>query len=203
MQRNTFQNIPNEINRNSIEDISSFRQSVKGRKLILDMGCGHGDFLLEKTVKYPQNHFVGIEISRKRASKTSDRLHKRNIPNYHVIDSEGELALKLIFAEKSVDEIHINFPDPWLRKRQWKNRIFKPSFLIQVIRVLKPGGFLYFVSDVAEYAEHVLKIIEEFPGLTSQYEKGIEKNLYEKFPTLFYQKMSPLRDINYICFRKN
>lgn len=202
MERNTFPDIPNEINLYNGLDIQRLHSILQSQEIILDIGCGHGDFLIEQTVKFPSKYFIGIEISRKRAFKTSARLWKRNIRNFAVIDGEGETAIKLLFPENSVDEIHINFPDPWLRKRQWKNRIFKPSFLIQIIRVLKPCGRLDFVTDVAEYAQHVCGILKEFPHLKNNQENWIEKNKYERFPTLFYRKMSPLRDINYISVSK-
>lgn len=202
MERNTFPNIPNEINLKESATFLDYRKILKEKTIAVDMGCGHGDFLIEHTVKQPDKFFIGVEISRKRVAKTSERLKKRGITNYAVIDSEGEIALKLFFPDESVDELHVNFPDPWLRKRQWKNRIFKPSFLIQAVRVLKPEGILYFVTDVEEYALHVAELLKLFPGLTNVYSNLIEKNKFETFPTLFYRKMSPLRDINYLCFKK-
>jgi tRNA (guanine-N7-)-methyltransferase len=143
-----------------------------------------------------------VEISRKRAYKTSVRLTKRNIKNFALLDSDGELALKLLLPENSINEIHINFPDPWLRKRQWKKRIFKPSFLIQIIRVLKREGTLNLVTDVGEYATEAALLLSGFPQLKNNYDKLIVSNLYRSFPTLFYRKMSPLRDINYLSFKK-
>jgi tRNA (guanine-N(7)-)-methyltransferase len=202
MPRNTFQNIPKEIPIRDENSILEFLEILHQKYIVIDMGCGHGDFMIRETQDYPDKHFIGIEISRKRVFKTSSRLAKRNINNYGVIDGDGELALKLIFPEASVNEIHINFPDPWLRKRQWKNRIFKPSFLVQIIRVLKTGGRLHFVTDVEEYSLQVAEILQTLPYLANVHRNIIEKNLYDEFPTLFYKKMSPLRDINYICFEK-
>lgn len=201
-QRNTFPDIPHEISIYNGDSLKEFLSSLGSRKIVVDMGCGHGDFLLEHTVQNPDKLFIGIELSRKRTAKTSERLKKRDIPNFAVIHSDGELALKCFFPDNSVDELNINFPDPWLRKRQWKNRILRPSFLIQALRVLKTGGLLNFVTDVEEYALHTAGILENFPGLKNCYGKTIEKNLFGSFPTLFYQKMSPIRDIHYISFSK-
>ena len=202
MIRNTFPFIPNEIKLYDESYMSEFLPFLKNKRIILDIGCGHGDFLIENTMKHNDYFFIGIEISRKRVYKTSSRLAKRNIANYAVVDSDGETALKLLFTRGSVDEIHINFPDPWLRKRQWKNRLFKPSFLIQAVRVLKKNGILNFVTDVEEYANEVCSILTDFPFLKNNYSSLIEKNIYSEFPTLFYKKMSPLREICYLSFKK-
>ena len=54
---------------------------------MVDVGCGHGDFLLNRVFKEPETLFIGIEIARKRANKASHRLFKRHIENYRVIRS--------------------------------------------------------------------------------------------------------------------
>ncbi len=203
MEKNTFPDIKNEIRLNDESCICSFLDCLKKSAAVVDMGCGHGDFLIEKTMENTGFFFIGIEISRKRIYKTSERLVKRKITNFALLDSEGELALKLLFPENSVGEIHINFPDPWLRKRQWKNRIFKPSFLTQAVRVLKPGGTLNLVTDVVEYAHEAADLLSSFPLLENNYEKLIESDIYDSFPTLFYRKMSPVRNINYLSFKKS
>jgi tRNA (guanine-N7-)-methyltransferase len=199
MERNRFLDIPREI---KVEEAEAFADFIKGRTVAVDMGCGHGDFLIEFCKDYPGKLFVGIEISRKRTHKTAHRLAKRGFSNFRVISAPGEIALKLFFPDNSVDELHINFPDPWLRSRQWKNRILKPSFVIDIIRVLKPDGELNFVSDVEEYALYASSLISRFPNFKNAYDTPVKKNIYDSFPTLFYRKMSPLRDINYVKFVK-
>ncbi|MCX7882670.1 MAG: tRNA (guanosine(46)-N7)-methyltransferase TrmB [Brevinematales bacterium] len=201
MEKNRFLHIEREVKPFS-PTYEAWITHIMGREVVVDMGCGHGDFLIEKTAQYPESFFVGIEISRKRVAKTSHRLSKRGRENYAVIHGDGEWALKTFFPTESVSEIHINFPDPWLRKRHWKNRLLRPSFVLQVIRVLKKGGRVFFVTDVEEYARYASEVLLQFPWLRSVYPDIVVQNLYTRFPTLFYQKMSPLRPINYVCFER-
>lgn len=191
-----LQEIPQEISLDSTD----FDQLLPGRRVIIDMGCGHGDFMIEFMPQDNEALYLGIEISRKRAGKTAQRLIKRDLTHFRVIHARGEDTLKALFPSQTVDALHINFPDPWLKVKQWKNRILRPSFLIQVHRVLKPGGKLQFVTDVEEYAAYAAATIARFPGFQNNYEQPYVQNLYESFPTLFYKKMSPLRPINYISF---
>ena len=199
MEKNTFPHIKNEI---SFRDPGNFLLSIKNRNVILDIGCGHGDFLIKRTESDKESIFIGIEISRKRAFKTSERLNKRKIENYRIINGDGELILKICFPDNSVNEANVLFPDPWLKKHQWKNRIFKPSFIIQLIRILKRNGKIFFATDIREYAEEVYNLLKDFKELKNIYFNPIEVNLYPDFPTLFFNKMSPVRPINYLHFKK-
>ncbi|MGC8764486.1 MAG: tRNA (guanosine(46)-N7)-methyltransferase TrmB [Brevinematia bacterium] len=202
MEKNTFPFIKNEISPKNIDSLRDFLLDIEKKKVVLDIGCGHGDFLIRCTLNDKETLFVGIEISRKRAFKTSERLNKRGIENYRVINGDGEFILKTCFPDSSIDEINVLFPDPWLKKHQWKNRIFKPSFIIQLIRVLKNNGEIFFATDVREYAEEVYSLLREFKELKNKYSNPFEVDIYPDFPTLFFKKMSPLRPINYICFKK-
>jgi len=201
MEKNRFLHIEREVTA-SDQGYARFRELLASREVVVDMGCGHGDFLIEKTAQFPDRLFVGVEISRKRVAKTSHRLAKRARKNYAVIHGDGEWVLKTFFPTESITELHINFPDPWLRKRHWKNRLLRPSFVLQVIRVLTMGGRVFFVTDVEEYAHYAVMVFSQFDWLRTVYPQMVVQNLYERFPTLFYQKMSPLRPINYVCFEK-
>lgn len=201
MERNRFLSIPHEVKLDTLS-YKLWQDCLTAQEVVVDMGCGHGDFLIERTQQYPEKFFVGVEISRKRVAKTSHRLAKRHRTNYAIIHGDGEWVLKTFFPTGSVSELHINFPDPWLRKRHWKNRLLRPSFILQVIRVLKVGGRVSFVTDVEEYASYAAEVFLQFCWLQSVYPRIVEQNIYEKFPTLFYQKMSSLRPINYVCLEK-
>lgn len=162
-----FPFIPNEV---EICD-ENFDRLIEGREVVIDMGCGHGDFMIEFAPKRPDTLFIGIEVMRKRAHKTGHRLAKRNLTNFHMIVSPGEKVLKTLFPAQSVDEIHINFPEPWQRERFWKTRILKPTFIVQAARILKPGGIFNFVTDIEVYAKYASKIISRFPYFRNNYEK--------------------------------
>ena len=173
----------------------------KDRAIVIDMGCGHGDYMLAHCPDDTNVFWVGIDISRKRAIKTEKRLLREKNDNFILFADDGQDVLGILPAN-SVDIIHINFPDPWLRERQWKNRLFRPSFVTDLVRVLKKGGELSFVTDIKEYADSVAEILTQFPQWTSVFTPVVQENIFESFPTLFYRKMSPLRPISYIKFHK-
>lgn len=170
-------------------------------KIYLDIGCGHGDYLLSRCPEDPEILWIGIDVSHKRISKTYHRLKKTNITNFRLFHTDAQTGLAMMPAY-SIEEINVNFPDPWLKTKQWKNRLFKPSLIADILRVLKSEGSLSFVTDIQEYAEHVAQQLELFPQWRSLYQPAIQVNLFQTFPTLFYRKMSPLRPICYLRFKK-
>ncbi len=171
------------------------------RPVVIDMGCGHGDYMLAHCPDDREVFWIGVDISRKRAIKTEKRLLRAGNDNFILFADDGQDVLSVL-PSNSVDTIHINFPDPWLRDRQWKNRLFRPSFVADIVRVLKTGGTLSFVTDIREYADSVAEILELYPQWESLFDPIVKENIFESFPTLFYRKMSPLRPISYIKFQK-
>ncbi len=171
------------------------------RPIVIDMGCGHGDYMLAHCPDDRNVFWIGIDISRKRAIKTDDRLQRAGNDNFILFADDGQDVLSML-PKNSIDVIHINFPDPWLRQKQWKNRLFRPSFVTDLVRVLKPKGELSFVTDIKEYADSVAEILTLYPQWESLFKPVVQQNIFESFPTLFYRKMSPLRPISYIKFSK-
>ncbi|MGL4563457.1 MAG: tRNA (guanine(46)-N(7))-methyltransferase TrmB [Brevinema sp.] len=184
------------------DEVQDLFVSYHERPVVIDMGCGHGDYMLAHCPDDIHTQWIGVDISRKRAIKTENRLLKAGNKNFILFADDGQDVLS-IMPENFVDIIHINFPDPWLRERQWKNRLFRPSFVADMVRVLKPKGQLSFVTDVRDYAESVAHILSQFPNWTSTYHPVVQENIFESFPTLFYRKMSPLRPISYLLFTKD
>lgn len=182
------------------DDITSVN-IPKDRPIVIDMGCGHGDYMLAHCSDDINVFWIGIDISRKRVIKTENRLLRANNTNFVLFADDGQDILSILPAN-SIDTIHINFPDPWLRERQWKNRLFRPSFVADLVRVLKPHGVLSFVTDIKEYADSVAEILTSYPQWESLFNPTVQENIFETFPTLFYRKMSPLRPISYIKFKK-
>jgi tRNA (guanine-N7-)-methyltransferase len=85
----------------------------KDKAIVIDMGCGHGDYMLAHCPDDTDVFWIGIDISRKRTIKTEKRLLREKNDNFILFADDGQDVLGILPAN-SVDVIHINFPDPWL-----------------------------------------------------------------------------------------
>jgi tRNA (guanine-N7-)-methyltransferase len=131
----------------------------------MEVGFGKGLFLLSAATACPGVNFVGVEVVRKYQLFTATRLAKRGLNNVRVACADARLFLRDCVTAGSLQAVHVYFPDPWWKKRHHKRRVFTAEFAGQCERVLRPGGRLYVVTDVAEYFELITDLLRQQPGL--------------------------------------
>lgn len=127
------------------DEISSF-----GYPFSLEIGSGKGQFLVDMARKFPQQFFIGVERNTTCAGITAKKLvDAQELTNAKLIYDNADLVL-LNLKDESVDNIFLNFSDPWPKKRHWKRRLSAPSYLDNYYRVLKAGGRLIIKTDNVE-----------------------------------------------------
>ncbi len=131
------------------------------RPVIVEIGSGKGRFLIASAIEQPDRNFVGIEKSLHYFRVIRDRAGKRGLRNVCVINHDAALVFERMFADASVAEIHIYFPDPWPRKREQKRRIVRAEVLREMKRVLVPGGWGMYVTDHRDYFEAATPVLAE------------------------------------------
>ena len=134
--------------------------------LMLEIGFGNGDTLVELATSSPDTDFIGIEVHEPGVGHCLLRLHDAEISNLRLIVHDAVEVMKDHIAPDSVDRINLYFPDPWPKKRHHKRRIVQPAFLDLCARVLKPGGALHIATDWENYAEHIDATLRESTQFT-------------------------------------
>jgi tRNA (guanine-N7-)-methyltransferase len=131
-------------------------------RVIVEIGSGKGRFLIASAMEQPDVNFIGIEKSLHYYRVIRERVEKRGLRNVRVINHDALLVLQKMFADHSVSELHIYFPDPWPRKREQKRRIIRAEALAEMRRVLVDGGSGIYVTDHREYFEAAKPLISSF-----------------------------------------
>jgi tRNA (guanine-N7-)-methyltransferase len=137
--------------------------------LVVDIGFGRGEFLIDAATKEPQRAFVGIESSFKRTLKMARRLARLGIGNVRLVESTAQTGIPELFSERSVESAWINFPDPWPKDRHAARRLVRPPFIRDLALRLVPGGALQLATDDAAYAEQMAEVLAAEPLLENQY----------------------------------
>ena len=135
--------------------------------MVLEIGFGRGEFLIDLAQRAPAVAHVGVEISRKRVLKQARRLAKTEIANVRLVHGTGEQALAELFGRASLAAVWINFSDPWPKKRHHRRRLVQAPLVAAVADRLVPGGVLHVATDDVPYAEHIDAVLAGEPRLAN------------------------------------
>ena len=136
-----------------------------GADLILEIGFGMGDSLLDMAERFPDQNFIGIEVHVPGIGRLINEANKRNLSNLKVFCADATDVLTDCIADSSLTRLQLYFPDPWHKSRHHKRRIVQPAFLSQVAEKLKDGGVLHMATDWEPYAEFMLETASLCPSL--------------------------------------
>jgi tRNA (guanine-N7-)-methyltransferase len=186
-----------EVNRNKKFNLDIiFKSNFK--KFFLELGSGWGEVSIELAKKNPDTAFLLMEKNRGRLLVTEREIKKYNLQNIRLICCNFNWFLKELFFENSFDEILLNFPDPWEKKKHWQNRTMNLDFLGVVDSILKPKGRFRFATDHGGYARKSIQVLRkvDFFHFTKEFSFERDKEFpYSKFEL---EKLSEKKCIYYI-----
>ena len=154
----------------------------------LEIGFGMGNFLIEMAAKEPASNFIGIDFYHKGIRKLMARIKKLQLENIRVVYGDIRSKISILFKDKELNTIYINFPDPWPKKRHIKRRLIKPEFIKQLAQKLNFEGITYLATDSENYAHEILEYFNAetlFQNIDSQ--KGFLKERID-LPKTKYEK---------------
>ena len=114
--------------------------------LVLELGCGKGEYSVALAQKYPEKNFIGIDIKGARFWRGAKTAIEEHIGNVAFLRTQIEL-LTYAFADNEVDEIWITFPDPQIKYKRTKHRMTNAEFLENYKKVLNPNGIVNLKTD--------------------------------------------------------
>lgn len=114
--------------------------------LVLELGCGKGEYSIALAQRYPNKNFIGIDIKGARFWRGAKTAVQEEITNVAFLRTQIEL-IDFAFAENEVDEIWITFPDPQIKYKRTKHRMTNSEFLQLYKKILKPEGIVNLKTD--------------------------------------------------------
>lgn len=155
-------------------------------KLYIEIGCGKGDFIIENALRNPDINYIGIE---KYESVLVRALQKVDIipPNLRFMCIDA-LTLSDYFNH-NVDQIFLNFSDPWPKKRHAKRRLTSPVFLDLYNKIsrdsinikMKTDNKYLFAYSIKEFNNNGFYIEDISLDLPEDYENNVMTEYEKKF----------------------
>ncbi len=136
--------------------------------LSIEIGFNRGVFLESLAHREPEVNLLGIEIQRRYCWRLANLFAEAtdSPSNIRLIWADAKLVTDTLLAPGSVQDIYINFPDPWWKKRHHKRRLVDTSYAAELVNILKPGGEIWVKSDVQDIADEIRVALEQQTELT-------------------------------------
>lgn len=180
------------------------QQFKNNHPLILELGCGKGEYTVNLARLYPDKNFIGIDYKGNRIWRGAKTAIEENIPNVAFLRIQIENLLDY-FSDQEVDEIWITFPDPQPQVSREKKRLTSPRFLEKYKQILKKGAPVHLKTDSDLLYAYTCEKISELGLITEVqsddlYASGLSdevlsiKTYYEK------RYLAQNKNINYLKF---
>jgi len=177
----------------------------RSQSFSIEYCSGNGDWIIEKALQNPNRMWIAVEKQFQRVQKIWSKRQNHRVENLLIVCGEALTFTQFYLPEAHIDEVFINFPDPWPKKRHAKHRLIQRPFVEVLARILKPSGTATLVTDDASYSQQMIEEMVAHPAWKATFPEPYFKKNWENygsswFGNLWYQKG---REFYYMQFVKH
>jgi tRNA (guanine-N7-)-methyltransferase len=132
---------------------------------IVEIGFGMGHATADIAQLQVDKNFIGIEVHTPGVGSLLKMIDERGLTNLRIVQHDAVEVLTHMIPDSSLAGVHIFFPDPWPKKRHHKRRLVQPVWIKQLVRKLRPDGYIHLATDWQDYAEHMLEVLRSEPAI--------------------------------------
>lgn len=173
--------------------------------LFLDIGCARGRFILKMAEIDKTQNFLGVEIREPLVAEANRLGREENLTNLHYEFCNATNEFGKLFEElppNLLQNVTIQFPDPWFKKKHAKRRMVNAELVETVVSHLAIGGRIFVQTDIEFLAEEMFELfrandnlreisIEDNPfPVKTEREKAVEEKDLPVYRTMFEKKKS-------------
>jgi tRNA (guanine-N7-)-methyltransferase len=138
---------------------------------VAEIGFGMGKATWRIAADNPRVNYLGLEVHTPGVGKLLAELEGRGIGNVRIVSHDAVEVFERMIAPGSFAGLHVFYPDPWPKKRHHKRRLIRDGLSALLASRLAPGGYLYFVTDIEDYALWALDVLSRTESLRNRYER--------------------------------
>ncbi len=159
----------------------------KNHPLILELGCGKGEYTVGLGQKFPESNFLGIDIKGARLWKGAKFAWENKLSNIGFVRARIDF-IEGLFGPKEVDEIWVTFPDPQPQESRENKRLTGPNFLLRYKHILKDDGIIHLKTDNHGLYEFTLALCQAVGHPIEYNTNDLYAQPDESNPTVKYAK---------------
>jgi tRNA (guanine-N7-)-methyltransferase len=137
---------------------------TRGRPLVLEVGCGHGEAALAFADAHPDVDVLATDVHAPGIAHLLLALEAHPRPNLRVARRDALDILDSDLTTGSLAGVHVFFPDPWPKARHHKRRFIRPDVLDLLADRIAPGGILRVATDAEDYATSARALLDHHPA---------------------------------------
>jgi tRNA (guanine-N7-)-methyltransferase len=198
-----------------VEEILNKDHTLKGKwkslffnnnhPIVLELGCGKGEYTIGLAERYPEKNFIGIDIKGARMWIGASYSFHNGLKNVGFLRARID-HISSLFAAGEIDEIWITFPDPQIKRSRAKKRLTSSNFLKFYKQFIAPGGMIHLKTDstfLFDYTYQLCKCnaIDIKISTNDLYHSAIDNEALLSIKT-FYESQFLAKGIpiKYLCF---
>lgn len=172
--------------------------------ILLEIGFGNGRFLANLADDCPEANIIGVEISSPSIRKTQYLIEESKNKNVRIVRATAQSALWLLFETGTIQEVYINFPDPWPKAKHHKRRVINKQFLHLLATRMAEGAHLDIATDHRDYSAWISERLNQSPYFSNRLSSAYNQNDPARKPTKYEQKaLKEGTDCYYFKWRRN
>lgn len=152
-----------DYSENLLDPLAIFPDS---KEIVLEIGFGMGEATALIGRDFPETGYFAVEMHKPGIGKLMSRIAELELRNIRIIEGDAHPILQTMIPDRSMDGVHLFFPDPWPKKRHNKRRIINPGFLALIHPKIKAGGYFHIATDWLPYAEYIAEVFSASPLFT-------------------------------------
>jgi tRNA (guanine-N7-)-methyltransferase len=130
------------------------------KPIVLELGCGKGEYTVKLAEKYPEKNFIGIDIKGARMWVGARLANEKRLMNVVFLRTRIEF-INSFFDNNEIDEIWITFPDPQEIDSRKNKRLTSPVFLNKYKGFIKRNGIINLKTDNNKLYNYTLKLAKK------------------------------------------
>ena len=164
--------------------------------VILEIGCGKGQFACEYAKNHPDINILGIECVPGVLVKACEKVIEAKLENIRFMEIRAEY-LPIFIKKKSIKEIYLNFSTPFPKYKQRKHRLTSPEFLKIYKQLLSDGGFIEQKTDSRILFEYSIESFSQngfslYEVSLDLHNSRIEGNIVTEYEERFLEQSLPI-----------